>query len=197
MKAKFDVYEEVDAKLKKILTEKRYNHVNGVVKMSLKLAEIYGEDPEKCKIAAVFHDYSKQFSDEENYDIITKYGIEVDELENNSKELIHSKIAAKIAEVEYNISDTDILNAISYHTTGRAKMSLLEKIIFVADSIEPGRIYPNVENLRKIAVVDIDRAVLGILNGTISNLLSRGLKIHPNSVMARNYFLDDNKEEKR
>ncbi|MGB5822787.1 MAG: bis(5'-nucleosyl)-tetraphosphatase (symmetrical) YqeK [Proteocatella sp.] len=197
MKDKYNVYKDVDAKLKKTLTEKRYGHVNGVVETSIMLAKKYGEDYEKCRIAAIFHDYSKQFSKEENDDAIAKYGIEVDELERSSKELLHSKIAAKIAEIEYNISDTDILNAISYHTTGRARMSLLEKIIFVADSIEAGRIYPNVENLRKIAIVDIDKAVLGILNSTISHLLSSGLKIHPNSVIARNYFLDNNKEVNR
>lgn len=197
MNDKSNIYKEVDDKLKRTLTEKRYNHVQGVVDMSIKLAQQYGEDVEKCRIAAIFHDYSKQFSKEENYDIIAKYKIEVDDLEINSKELLHSKIASKIAEVEYNISDKDILNAISYHTTGRANMSLIEKIIFVADSIENGRVYPGVENLRQVALFDIDKAILGILNSTISHLLNSGFKIHPNSVIARNYFLDDNKEVNR
>lgn len=192
METKYDMYNKVDAELKKTLTAKRYNHVNRVVEMSVMLAQRYGADVEKCRIAAILHDYSKQFSKNENDYVITKYGIELDDLESNSKELAHSKIAAKIAELEYGISDKDILNAISYHTTGRAGMSLIEKIIFVADSLEIGRAYPGVENLRKIAIDDIDKAILGILNSTISHLLNSGFKIHPNSVIARNYFLDDN-----
>lgn len=189
-----DIYCRVDEKLKSMLTKKRYMHIKGVVDMSVELAYRYGENVEKCKLAAILHDYAKQFSHEEIETFVRNNNLIVDDLELVSKELIHSKIAAKIAVDEYGIEDEDILNAISFHTTGRADMSMLEKIIFIADSIEAGRKYPNVDSIRKIALIDIDHTMLCILNNTISYLLNSGLKIHPNSVIARNYFLDKNKE---
>lgn len=189
-----DIYCKVDENLKSLLTKKRYMHIKGVVDMSVELAHRYGENVEKCKLAAILHDYAKQFSHDEIETFVKNNNLIVDDLELASKELIHSKIAAKIAVDEYGIEDEDILNAISFHTTGRAGMSMLEKIIFIADSIEEGRKYPNVDSIRKIALIDIDHTMLCILNNTISYLLNSGLKIHPNSVIARNYFLDKNKE---
>lgn len=189
-----DIYCKVDEKLKSLLTKKRYMHIKGVVDMSVELAYKYGENVEKCKLAAILHDYAKQFSYDEIEAFVKSNNLIVDDLELASKELIHSKIAAKIAKDEYGIEDEDILNAISFHTTGREGMSMLEKIIFIADSIEEGRKYPNVDSIRKIALIDIDHTMLCILNNTISYLLNSGLKIHPNSVIARNYFLDKNKE---
>ncbi|MGL5256841.1 MAG: bis(5'-nucleosyl)-tetraphosphatase (symmetrical) YqeK [Proteocatella sp.] len=189
-----DIYCKVDETLKSLLTKKRYMHIKGVVDMSVELAYKYGENVEKCKLAAILHDYAKQFSYDEIETFVKSNNLIVDDLELASKELIHSKIAAKIAKDKYGIEDEDILNAISFHTTGRAGMSMLEKIIFIADSIEEGRKYPNVDSIRKIALIDIDHTMLCILNNTISYLLNSGLKIHPNSVIARNYFLDKNKE---
>lgn len=189
-----DIYYRVDEKLKILLTKKRYMHIKGVVDKAVILAKRYGEDIDKCKLAAILHDYAKQFSYDEIEEYIKNNNLAVDELEINSRELIHSKIASKIAQNEYNITDEDVLNAISFHTTGRVGMSMLEKIIFVADSIEEGRKYPGVDSIRELSLIDIDRAILCILNNTISYLLNSGLKIHPNSVMARNYFLDKNKE---
>lgn len=189
-----DIYCKVDETLKSLLTKKRYMHIKGVVDMSVELAYKYGENVEKCRLAAILHDYAKQFSYDEIETFVKSNNLIVDDLELASKELIHSKIAAKIAKDKYGIEDEDILNAISFHTTGRAGMSMLEKIIFIADSIEEGRKYPNVDSIRKIALIDIDHTMLCILNNTISYLLNSGLKIHPNSVIARNYFLDKNKE---
>lgn len=189
-----DIYYRVDKKLKELLSKKRYMHIKGVVDKAVILAEKYGEDTDRARLAAILHDYAKQFSYDEIEEFIKTNNLAVDELEISSRELIHSKIASKIAQKEYNIIDEDILNSISFHTTGRAGMSMLEKIIFVADSIEEGRKYPGVDSIREISLIDIDRAMLCILDNTISYLLNSGLKIHPNSVIARNYFLDKNKE---
>lgn len=189
-----DIYYRVDKKLKELLSKKRYMHIKGVVDKAVILAEKYGEDTDSARLAAILHDYAKQFSYDEIEEFIKTNNLAIDELEISSRELIHSKIASKIAQKEYNIIDEDILNSISFHTTGRAGMSMLEKIIFVADSIEEGRKYPGVDSIRAISLIDIDRAILCILDNTISYLLNSGLKIHPNSVIARNYFLDKNKE---
>lgn len=189
-----DIYCRADEKIENLLSKKRYKHVKGVVKTAVKLARKYEADIEKCKVAAILHDYAKQFSHEEIEVFIKKHDLKVDDLEADSRELVHSKIAAKIAEEEFGISDQEILNAISYHTTGRADMTMIEKIIFVADSIEEGRIYPGVDSIREISFIDIDNAMLCILDNTISYLINSGAKIHPNSVISRNYFLDKNNE---
>lgn len=194
MKDYKDIYKEVDRKIKSTMTLKRYQHVIGVVNTSSKLADIYGEDVQKCRIAAIFHDYAKQFTKDQVQQTTLEYCVKLDTLEKDSIQLSHSKLAAEIAKKEYGIYDQDILNAISFHTTGRAYMSMIEKIIFVADSIEPGRKYPGVEAVRDLAFHDINKAILIIYKHTITHLLNSDHKIHPDSVTARNYFIDKNKE---
>jgi len=189
-----DIYKAVDSKIKATMTSKRYQHVLGVVNTSSKLAHIYSEDVEKCRIAAIFHDYAKQFTKEQVQQAVFEYGVKLDILEQDSIQLSHSKLAAEIAKKEYRIYDEDILNAISFHTTGRAYMSMIEKIIFVADSIEPGRRYPGVEAVRDLAFHDINKTMLIIYKHTITHLLNSDHKIHPDSVTARNYFIDKNNE---
>lgn len=189
-----NIFEEVDGKIRAMMTSKRYRHVIGVVETSSELAGIYGTDIEKCRIAAIFHDYAKQFTKAQIDKTIISHSVKLDSLESESIQLSHSKLAAAIARNEYGIKDEDILNAIAFHTTGRAEMSELEKIIFVADSIEPGRKYPGVEAIREHAYCSLDKAILIIYKHTISYLLNSEHKIHPDSVIARNYFLDKSNE---
>ncbi len=152
----------------KNLSEKRKIHTEGVRKTAAILAERFGADPEKADIAALCHDIYRGKTVDEINNYVNNIGL--DKKYINNPNLAHGKIAAYIMENELGICDEDILNAVKYHTTGRAHMSMLEKIIFVADAIEPGRAYPGVEEIRKAATYDIDLAMLISLNGTIEFL---------------------------
>ncbi|NLM04636.1 MAG: HD domain-containing protein [Clostridiales bacterium] len=180
---------EIKTFLKEKISHKRYEHTMGVVKSAVNLAQKYDANVEDAKIAALLHDYAKDFSREELFSYAKKYDIVIDDIMKIAHELLHGKIAALIAEEKFNIKNKDILNAIEYHTTGRVNMSKLEKIIYLSDFIEEGRDYPGVDDLRKIANIDLDRAILQAFDNTIVYVLSIGKLLHPNTLNARNQIL--------
>lgn len=180
---------QIKLDLEKVVSTKRYVHTMGVVESSRDLAIRYGEDVEKATIAALMHDYAKDFKKERLMEFINEANIELDEVFIKAKELLHGKVAALIAKGKYNIVDEDILNAIEFHTTGRENMSKLEKIIYLADFIEPGRDYKVVEGLRVLAREDLDRAVLKTLDNTIKYVIDIEKPLHPNTFFARNELL--------
>ena len=181
--AKIEEYMEFE------LTEKRIRHTEGVVETALKLAEKYGADPDKALLAAKCHDVCRKWDDERMNAFVTLNQLG-DQYMNNIN-LSHSKAAAHVAKMAFRISDEDILNAISYHTTGRAGMSLLEKIIFLADAIEPGRSYPSVHEIRKIARTDLDLACIRMLERTIAYLSKKGAFIDPDTKEALEDLMKD------
>ena len=126
--------------------------------------------------------------------IAEQYSVDIDEFENINPELIHGKLGAKMVEKELGIDDEDILNAICWHTTGRENMSMLEKIVYIADLTEPGRDFDNIEKLRTLARKDIDSAMIMSLKGVMDFVKSRGFTLHPNSEKAYELL---KKEEKR
>ncbi|MBQ9765816.1 MAG: bis(5'-nucleosyl)-tetraphosphatase (symmetrical) YqeK [Lachnospiraceae bacterium] len=159
---------EVETKLKDILSERRYMHTVGVVDTASEMAEIYGYDADKAKLAAVLHDLAKDYSSVAQLRKCKEAGIELSAVEEANTELIHAKLGAVLAKTEYGIDDDEICEAIKWHTTGKPDMKLLEKIIFVADYIEPGRDKaPNLDAIRKIARKDIDDAVYYIMRDTL------------------------------
>lgn len=174
------------------LTEKRRIHTYAVVKEAAALSERYGEDEEKAEIAALFHDFFRNVPENALNAYIRQLGLEPVYLNNSN--LAHSKIAAIVMERDYDITDRDIINAVSYHTTGRANMSKLEKIIYLADAIEPNRNYPGVEEIRKMAYIDLDEACLLSLNHSIEYIESRGLYLDHDTVMARDSLRKEMKE---
>lgn len=157
------------------------------------LAERYGADPKKAELAALFHDLYRYVNGEELAGYVREFHLPETYLA--SPNLAHSKIAAAVMKRDYGIEDEDILNAVSYHTTGRAGMSLLEKIVFLADAIEPGRDYPGVEELRKTAEEDLDAAVLQSLQGTIRFLEQENIPIDEDTIKARNDFMGKEKKK--
>lgn len=173
--------------IKKNLSEKRQTHTFAVCDTALALAEKYGADPEKTEIAALCHDMYRGMNDRVLNMYVRELGLPDRYLDNPN--LAHGKIAAIMIKREYGITDEDIINAVSYHTTGRENMSLLEKIIYIADTIEPNRDYPGVEELRVIAFEDLDKAMLKSLQNTISYIESRGLFLDEETVKARDYLL--------
>lgn len=186
---------EMVEQLKKYLPEKRIIHSLNVAKAAIKLSEIYGADKEKAEIAGILHDSAKyvKFADVEKY--CEKYKIELDEMEKNSTALSHSILGAYIAKYEFGIEDKEILSSIRYHTTGKAKMSILEKIIYIADVIEEGRDYPGVENIRELAYGGkLNEAIVGSIDNTITVVLKKKALLHLRTVEARNYYIKEIKD---
>ena len=173
-----------------LVEEKRFNHIIRVEKAAVALAERYGADVYKARAAALLHDVTKRKTHEEQLNMAREFGIiGVEELEKSPK-VAHAFTAAGYAEYVLGVGDTDILNAIRYHTTGRAGMSLLEKIIFLADGIEEGRAFDGVEEIRKAAFEDLDRAMLISLEMTRGKIENNGAYLHPYTADAIAFFRD-------
>lgn len=156
-------------KLEKMLDEKRFIHSKNVAKESYNLACHYGENYEKAYYAGLFHDCAKKLDYDAQINIINKYNdYELMENELSYPKVIHALTGALIAKYEFGISDTEILNAIRYHTLGSVKMSTLDKIVYIADLISEDRIYKGVEILRDMAYNNIDKAILMSIENTLN-----------------------------
>jgi predicted HD superfamily hydrolase involved in NAD metabolism len=188
--------DEAQQAIKAILPEKRYVHSVGVSETAGKLAEKYGADERKARLAGMLHDIVKYFSDDElKAMILSKPGTWSDCLEYSDK-LWHAPAGAIYVEETYGIVDLDVLNPMIYHTTGRKQMTLLEKIIFLADYIEPGRDFPGVDEVREAAEQDLDTAVLLELQKTITHLLSKQQSVYPKTFEAYNGLVREQKNKK-
>ena len=173
-------YAKIRHKLEEALSEKRFEHTLGVAVTARMLARIHGADEEAAYVAGLLHDCAKNLSHKERMHLCDKAGVEVTQTELDNPELLHAKAGAVLAAKEYDIRDQDILNAISSHTTGRPGMSLLEKIVFTADYIEPGRDErPGLKELRSEAFTDLDGCVLHILDTTLKYLSDTAKAIDP------------------
>ncbi len=181
--------DEIRNYLKNNLKPSRYGHTLGVVNTSIKLAEIYGEDKNKAEIAALCHDVAKNMRDKELKKIIEDENISLSIDEENTQELWHSIVAPIISRKVFEIEDEEILNAMRWHTTGKENMTNLEKIIYLADLIEPSRRFDGVDEIRELAYKDLDAAMLKALTHTTIYLLTKGCAVDINSVKARNYLV--------
>lgn len=166
------------------LKHKRIPHVLGTEQEAIRLAQAYGADVEKARRAALLHDCTKKLEMDEQLALCAKYGIELDELEQVALKLLHSKTGAAIARDVFGVDD-EIYSAIWYHTTGRAGMTLLEKIIYLADYIEPTRDFPDVDVLRKACYEDLDKGLLLGLEMSIEEMRRMGNPVHHATIEAR------------
>ncbi|MDY2918776.1 MAG: bis(5'-nucleosyl)-tetraphosphatase (symmetrical) YqeK [Anaerococcus sp.] len=182
----FDIDSYKDRLLEDI-GKKRYKHSLRVVDAALKLSEDLDIDVDKVKIAAFLHDCAKY--NEERY--IRELDLKIDEKIHPTSPVIHAFVGAEVAKKVYNIKDNDILDAIRYHTTGRANMSLYEKIVFLADAIEEKRDYPGVEDIREKAFEDIDEGLLECLDHNIKFLIDKKSYIESLTFEARNYLIKE------
>lgn len=171
------------------LKHKRYLHTLGVVDLALKLAKHYGEDEENARIAALLHDYCKYYSDEEIINGLKDSKFDVDEVLLNNGNLGHGFLASIIIQEKFDIDNEDIINAVANHTFGNRDMSKLEKIIYLADSLELGRSYEGIEDLRDLAFISLESALLKVCESTLLYELKRGSLIHINSIELRNELL--------
>lgn len=178
-----DSIREIKEYIERNYSEKRKIHTEGVRVTAMKLARRYGADPAKAELAALFHDMYRGVSENSLNYYVKHLGL--DEKYMNNCNLAHGKIAAIVMKRDFDISDDDIVNAVSYHTTGRENMSLLEKIIYLADAIEPNRVYPGVDELRKLADEDLDKACLSSLTNTINFVRASGKYLDEETVRAK------------
>ena len=173
--------------IEKNLSEKRKIHTYAVRDTAVRLAEHYGADLEKTELAALCHDMYRGMKDKVLNMYVRELGLPERYMDNPN--LAHGKIAAIMIQREYNITDEDIINAVSFHTTGRADMSMLEKIIYLADTIEPNREYPGVDEVRKLAFEDLDKALLKSMQNTIDYIEQRGFYLDMETIEARDFLL--------
>ena len=180
---------EIKTKLQKDLEPKRYEHTIGVADTAFSLALRYGANPEKAYVAGLLHDCAKCFDHEKKMSLCKKYDVELTKTEKENPFLIHAKLGAALAREKYGIQDPEILEAIKYHTTGKANMGLLEKIIFSADYIEPNRkMILGLEEIRKTIFNDLDKAIYIILLNTIKHLENKEQVIDPTSAEPLAYY---------
>jgi predicted HD superfamily hydrolase involved in NAD metabolism len=177
------------AKLKGSLLEKRFIHSLGVMACAEKLAELYGADAHKAAVAGLLHDCAKNYSKDDMFSLCEEYGIEIDDVMRKSTGLIHGLLGAEVAKREYDIDDEEIYDAIYYHTMGKPDMSLLTKIIYIADGIEENRHYDGVDRIRSLAEEDLDKALILQIDYTIKSVISKGGLLHTNTIDTRNWYL--------
>ena len=181
--------DQMTAKLKGSLLEKRFIHSLGVMECAKRLAQLYGADIEKAAVAGLLHDCAKNYSKDDMFALCEKYGIELDEVMKKSSGLIHGLLGAEVAKREYGIDDGDIYDAIYYHTVGKPDMSLLTQIIYIADGIEVNRHYDGVDRIRSLAEEDLDKALILQIDYTIKSVISKGGLLHTNTIDTRNWYL--------
>ncbi len=177
---------EYDKIINERLKSARYKHSKNVAKEAVRLAKKYGADVHKAEIAGLLHDITKEADTEEHMDVIRRAGIELTELEQSSPKLWHAISGSAYVQTELDIDDKEIIDAIRYHTTGRADMTLLDKVIFVADFTSADRDYDGVEKMRKIADKGLDNAVLEGMAFTIADLAERKITIAPDTFAGYN-----------
>lgn len=170
------------------MSEARFEHVLGVEQSAIALAKRYGCSVEKASIAALTHDYAKERSADEFRFIIENKGFDLNLLRWGNA-IWHGLVGAYFVEHELGITDHDILEAIRLHTTGAPQMSLLSKIIYVADYIEPGRDFPGVEEARRLAVLDLDQAVAFETKQTLQYLIGKNVPIYPKTIETYNQWV--------
>lgn len=173
------------AKIKPRMPEKRYIHTIGVMETAITLAKLYGVDPKCAETAAIIHDVAKYADVDWMKQVIVREQLDEQLLQWNA-EIMHGPVGAVVAREEFGVTDEDILNAIRHHTTGRAGMTKLEKIVYVADMIEPNRKFDGVERLREVANENLDEAMRACVCHTLSFLIATRQAIYPLSISCYN-----------
>lgn len=184
---------KIKKQLSKALDNKRYEHTIGVAYTAAALAMCHGEDIVKAELAGLLHDCAKCLDNDKKIHICEKHNIQISDAEHRNPFLLHAKVGAHLAHKKYHIEDNDIINAILYHTTGRPEMSLLEKIIYIADYIEPARDQaPNLSMIRELSFHNLDRALVKILEDSLIYLKESEKEIDPMTQKTYDYYKMEN-----
>lgn len=179
-------YEALKVILQKRLNEKRYFHSLCVAEEAKRLAEKYGGDSEKAYLAGLLHDITKNAPDEEHLQIFKEFGIILSDVEQNAKKLWHAMSGALYVKNILGINDPEIIDAIRYHTTAKADMSLLAEILYLADFTSKDRDYEDVDVIREYVDESLEKAFVYALEYSISDLVNQGRAVHPDTVAAYN-----------
>jgi len=174
-------YEKVEA----ALSEKRFAHTKGCISEAVKLSQKWGADVDSAENAALLHDITKHFDRVQQLNLCSAYGIIIDDVAKTEWKILHALTGSEVAKREYGASENEC-RAIRYHTTGHPDMKLLDKIIYLADFIEPTRDFDGVEELRRLAYEDVDDAMIAALSMSIREVLDSGRLLHHDTVDTRN-----------
>ncbi len=190
-------YQEMKKELKKALDKERYEHTKGVMYTAAAMAMAHGASIEAAMTAGLLHDCAKCIPNSEKLALCEKHHILVAPAEAENPSLLHAKLGALLAESEYDITNPEILHAIKVHTTGEPDMSVLDKIIFIADYIEPGRDKaPNLDKVRKLAFRDLNACMAQILRDTLIYLKQGNEVIDPTTEMTYEFYKQYEEEDK-
>jgi predicted HD superfamily hydrolase involved in NAD metabolism len=177
------------------MPDKRWQHTLGVMETSVILAKRFGADPVKADQAAILHDVAKYWAVDRLEHVILHSPMpeyfRPERILKYDRQLLHAPVGAYVAETEYGITDREVLDAIIYHTSGRESMSLLDKVVCLADYIEPGRNFPEVEHIRQAAETNLNQALIAGFDSTIKFLIERGKTVFPLTILARNSLIEE------
>lgn len=182
-------WERLEAALAEQLQGPRLEHAHRVRLAARGLAERYGAPVEAAEVAGLMHDYARSLPGERLLAEAQKRQLVVDPSEEQEPGLLHGPVAAALLKEQGLVTDPATLEAIRWHTTGRPGMGLLEKVVWLADYIEPGRAFPGAAEVRATAMRDLDRAIIMAMDNSLQYLISRGCLIHLYTVKARNWLL--------
>ena len=182
-------YNEILVILSNELRPARFRHCRDVSQIAVKLAERWDADIEKARLAGILHDCARNLKGEELLKTAQQYGMIPSKVESLQPALIHAPLGAIVAQRRFGVKDSQVLQAIRRHTTGAAQMTLLDKIIYLADYIEPGRSFPGVRKIRDLAFENLDTAVLSAYDHSILFIIENGGILHPNTIEGRNFLL--------
>lgn len=181
---------DIKKELEHDLDSKRYEHTLGVAYTAACLAMRYGYDMEKAYITGLLHDCAKCMSNKDKLEYCEKYDIPVTKVEQENPSLLHAKVGAEMSRRKYDIKDSEIYQAIMYHTTGHPQMTLLDKIIYISDYMEPHRDEaPNLDSVRKQAFIDIDATLLTILKDSVAYLEKSDKTVDPMTMETYLYYV--------
>ncbi len=183
---------EIQSHLQKKMDQRRFDHTLGVMYTAAALAMQEGYSVEKAMYAGLLHDCAKAKSTDKQYKLCQKYEIKLSKIEKQNPALIHAKLGAYLAKAKYKVENKEIIESIWYHTTGKPAMNTLEKIIYVADYIEPNRVLPDVEKLRNVAFQDLDQALYMILELSVQHLQDSNKLIDEMTLKTYEYYKNIN-----
>lgn len=180
--------EELEKIARERLSDDRFYHSQCVMKRCEELAKIYNVDIEKAKKVGIVHDIAKEMNEEEKLKYVQEQNMIIDEVEKENTGLLHAKIGANIAKKQFDFTE-DMVEAVAYHTTAKANMGLLAKILFVADATGEDRKWEDLEYARKRSETNLDDVIIYIIELNIQKNIERKKLIHPDSILARNYLM--------
>lgn len=181
----------IETQVKAEMTRERWKHSLGVAETAADLAVFFHCSVEKARIAGILHDYARELPGSKLIRLAEHFGYPVLPEERVNPVVLHAPVGAFLVQEDFGVSDVEILGAITKHTVGGREMTLLDKIIFLADMIEPGRNWPGVEKLRNLVYNDINQAMLEAIDGTVRYLKERNQMIHPLTLLTRKQVLSE------